>query len=289
MRAIRSAGPIGAAGGRLPRIMPGSAPAGSVAARIVAAVVVVAGGPPAAAGDGPLPLGSDVRQVVVVVTPSWEATTGRLGWFDRGVAGGWRLAAAPVAVTVGRAGCGWGEGLHPGGIPGPGKREGDGRSPAGVFAIGVAFGAPPTLDTGLPYRPLDGDDWCIDVASSPLYNRVVSRRDVGGAAVVGSTEPMRRDLTPTADRQYTVGFTIGHNPRGLAGMGSCIFAHVVAGPGVPTSGCTGMEEPDLRRLLAWLQGAARPVFVMVPETEAGRLDGWGLPTARDLATEPVSR
>ncbi|NBV46522.1 MAG: hypothetical protein EBR86_13015 [Planctomycetia bacterium] len=222
-----------------------------------------------------------VRQVVVVITPSWEATTGRLAWFDRAPAGGWRRVAEPVQVTVGRSGSGWGLGLHPDptATPGPAKREGDGRSPAGVFSIGIAFGATATVDTGLPYRPLDGDDWCVDVAASPLYNRIVGRRDVGGAAVTGSTELMRRDLLPTADGQYAIGFTIGHNPTGLAGMGSCIFAHVRAGPGVPTSGCTGFAEDDLRRLLAWLRGDARPLVVLLPAAEASRLGAWGLPDA----------
>ena len=223
------------------------------------------------------PLDATVRQVVVVVTPSWDATHGRLAWFEREHMTAWRRMADPVPVTVGRAGCAWGLGLHPTGLPGPTKREGDLRSPAGVFAIGTAFGAATQLDTGLPYRALDGDDWCIDVPASPLYNRTVSSRDVGAAAVVGSTERMRRDLPPTSDGQYAIGFIIGHNPRGLAGKGSCIFAHVYAGPGVPTSACTGFAEADLRRLLAWLRGDARPAFVLLPTPEAGRLREWGLP------------
>lgn len=223
------------------------------------------------------PLDATVRQVVVVVTPSWNATDGRLAWFERDRTTPWRRVAEPVDVTVGRAGCAWGLGLHPTGLPGPAKREGDLRSPAGVFAIGTAFGAAARLDTGLPYRPLDGDDWCIDVPESPLYNRTVSSRDVGVAAVVGSTERMRRDLPPTSDGQYAIGFIIGHNPRGLAGMGSCVFAHLHAAPGVPTSACTGFAETDLRRLLAWLRGDARPAFVLLPAPEAGRLREWGLP------------
>ena len=217
-----------------------------------------------------------VRQAVVVLTPAWEATDGVVTWHARAAGGGWEQAGG-AAVTVGRGGCGWGQGVHPDGLPGPTKREGDGRSPAGLFSIDAAFGAAPSLATGLRYRPLDGDDWCIDVPASPLYNRTVSRRDVGDAAVVGSTEPMRRDLAPAPDGQYAIGFMIGHNPRGLAGMGSCIFGHIVAGPGVPTSGCTGFHESDLRALLAWLRADARPLFALLPRAEAWRLPGWGLP------------
>jgi L,D-peptidoglycan transpeptidase YkuD (ErfK/YbiS/YcfS/YnhG family) len=254
----------------------------ATAALVAGGLLPVGLGPPATAAPPATPLvDATVRQVVVVVTPSWEATTGRLAWFERTTADGWRRAAEPVQVTVGRAGLGWGLGLHPdpAATVGPAKREGDGRSPAGVFSIGIAFGAAPTLDTGLPYRPLDGDDWCVDVAASPFYNRIVGRRDVGGAAVTGSTELMRRDLPPTADGLYAVGFTIGHNPAALPGMGSCIFAHIRAGPGVPTAACTGFAEDDLRRLLAWLRGDARPLMVLLPAAEVSRLGAWGLPDA----------
>lgn len=228
-----------------------------------------------------------VRQVVVVVTPAWDAASGRMAWFERDAEAGWRRVAAGVPVTVGRAGCGWGSGLHPSGLKGPAKREGDGRSPAGVFAIGTAFGAAPKLETRLAYRPLDGDDWCIDVATSPLYNRIVSSRDAGAEAVAGSTEPMRRDLLENPDGQYAIGFVIDHNPRCSAGLGSCIFAHVQAGPDVPTAGCTAVAEADLRRLLAWLDADARPAFVLLPATETARLAAWHLPDATALAGEPL--
>jgi len=225
------------------------------------------------------PIDPSTTQLVVVVTPGWDAPHGTLSAFDRDAAGAWRQRGTSHPVMIGRNGCAWGRGLHSPAPAGPEKREGDGRSPAGLFPIGPAFGAAAACDTGLDYRPMTGDDWCIDVPASPLYNRTVNRRDVGAAAVVGSTEPMRRDLAPTADGQYAIGFMIGHNPRGTAGMGSCIFGHVVAGPGVPTSGCTGFAERDLRTLLAWLRADARPLFVLLPRAEVHRLSGWGLPEA----------
>ena len=80
------------------------------------------------------------RQIVLVVVAVWPHTTGTLVRYDRG-AGGWVRDGSGVPVTIGRGGCGWGMGLHPATDEEPRKREGDGRSPAGVFAIGMAFGA----------------------------------------------------------------------------------------------------------------------------------------------------
>jgi len=219
------------------------------------------------------------RQVVFVVTPDWTATGGMLSCFERDAGGAWTQHGASHAVMVGRRGCGWGRGLQPPVEDGPQKREGDGRSPAGVFTIGPAFGAAATCETGLEYRPLTGDDWCIDVADSPLYNRIVSTREVGAAAVAGSTEPMRRDLHLDGDGAYALGFVIGHNCDCRPGAGSCIFAHLQGDPPGPTAGCTAMTEERLGALLRWLRADARPRFVLLPAAEAAtRAAAWGLPT-----------
>lgn len=216
-------------------------------------------------------------QLVVVVVPEWTATRGTLGCFAR-TADGWSQQGRPIPVTIGRRGCGWGLGLHAAGDAGPEKREGDGRSPAGMFAIGVAFGAEAEIDTGLEYRPLTIHDWCIDVPESPLYNRIVDDREVGSDAVRGSTEPMRRDLHLDGDSAYVVGFVIEHNAGCRSGMGSCIFAHPWKDATTPTAGCTAMAEHDLRGVLAWLRADASPRFVLLPEAEYRRVwRAWDLP------------
>lgn len=232
------------------------------------------------AADGPAAgnLVADSRQLVFVVVPDWDAPRGTLTTLERDAAGNWRRRAASHAVLIGRNGSAWGRGLHPLPDDNPQKREGDGRSPAGIFAIGPAFGAAATCETGLAYRPLTADDWCIDVVGSPFYNRIVDVREVGAAAVAGSTEPMRRDLHLGGDRSYALGFVIGHNAACRAGAGSCIFAHFLGDPPAPTSGCTAMTEPQLRELLRWLDAAARPRFVLLPAAEAAaRAAAWGLP------------
>jgi L,D-peptidoglycan transpeptidase YkuD (ErfK/YbiS/YcfS/YnhG family) len=223
------------------------------------------------------------RQIVLVVVADWPHTTGTLDRYDRG-AGGWVRDGSGVPVTIGRGGCGWGTGLHPATDEEPRKREGDGRSPAGVFAIGTAFGAGEALDTGLAYRALTAHDWCIDDPASPHYNRIVDDRDVGDEAVRGSTEPMRRDIHLDGDPAYEVGFVIEHNAGCEPGEGSCIFAHPWHDAAPPTAGCTALAVNELRDLLRWLRADAHPRFVLLPAAEhRRRWRAWDLPPPGDAS------
>ncbi|KAB7768087.1 L,D-transpeptidase family protein [Xanthomonas maliensis] len=225
----------------------------------------------------PVPALTNAQALVVVTTPDWNSTQGRLQTFRR-VAGRWQAVAPAFAVALGRQGSAWGEGLHPAQSQGPQKREGDGRSPAGVFAIGTAFGAAPRIDSAMPYQAMTAEHYCMDVPSSPLYNRIVDARNVGQSAVAGSTEPMRLDLKTPGDLRYREGFVIAHNPHALPERGSCIFAHLWQTPGQVTAGCTAMAAADMRRLLAWLRPEQAPLFVLLPQAEYARLQAqWQLP------------
>lgn len=229
-----------------------------------------------AAVSGPLP--GNARQLVLVVTPGWDATQGELRMFDaRGES--WQPRAKPVAVSIGRAGSAWGIGLHE---PQPGlqKREGDGRSPAGMFTIGTGFGYADRVDSKLAYRGMTQFDYCMDVNESPLYNTIVDAREVGEAAVAKSTEPMRLDLRKKGDQRYRLGFVIEHNPKNEATHGSCIFAHLWGAPGQTTAGCTAMTDAVMNDLMAWLDKDLHPIFVLLPRAEYERLKAsWRLPDA----------
>jgi L,D-peptidoglycan transpeptidase YkuD (ErfK/YbiS/YcfS/YnhG family) len=219
----------------------------------------------------------DASQLALVVTPDWNSARGTLRRYERGPEG-WRQVGEEVAVTVGRSGSAWGLGLNAPQAQGPVKREGDGRSPAGVFAIGKAFGYPAQVATGLEYEAMDASDWCVDVPGSSLYNRIVDAREVGAAAVKGSSEPMRRDLLANGDQRYRIGFVIEHNAAGSDRGGSCIFAHVWKSPDDATSGCTAMSDADMQALLGWLDKRRDPRFVLLPRAEYARLRAaWQLP------------
>jgi L,D-peptidoglycan transpeptidase YkuD (ErfK/YbiS/YcfS/YnhG family) len=232
----------------------------------------------------------DARQLVLVVTPGWNANHGTLRTFERngqGDGASWSEVSHVVPVTIGKAGAAWGLGLQPPQALGPLKLEGDGRSPAGVFRIGEAFGYAERAATALPYRALSATDYCVDVSGTPQYNRIVDAKEVGAAAVKGSTEPMRRDLHADGDQRYRLGFVIEHNAQAAPQAGSCIFAHLWKSPHDTTTGCTAMAVSVMRRLLAWLRPEDQPVFVLLPLAEYQRLrTTWQLPAPTDSAARP---
>lgn len=251
-------------------------PMATLAARMALAGWLLALGACASPGTPAARAWEGARQLVLVTTPQVDADHGTLRRYVRD-GGGWRQVGDPAAVTVGRAGIAWGRGLHAP-QPGPAKREGDGRAPAGVFRIGTAFGYADALPTALPYAPMDAGDWCIDVPDSPLYNRIVDTTEVGEAAIAGSTEPMRRDIHADGDQRYRLGFVIEHNTDARKNAGSCIFAHEWKAPGIPTAGCTAMAPAAMEALLGWLDPAAEPLFVLLSADDHARLHGpWDLP------------
>ncbi len=215
---------------------------------------------------------------MLVTTADWDAATGTLRYYER-AGSGWRQVGSPVDVTVGRNGTAWGIGLHEARSDGPVKREGDGKAPAGVFAIGSAFGYAASARTGLDYRGMGFNDWCIDVPESAYYNKIIDRSLVKAPHLDKSSEPMRRDLHVDGDQRYREGFVIEHNADGaVANGGSCIFAHLWKAPGEATAGCTAMAPASMAPLLAWLDARKRPVFVELPRAQYAQLrTAWKLP------------
>ena len=120
------------------------------------------------------------QQLVLVITADWDANQGTLSTYER-AGSRWQVRDRQVAVTIGRSGAAWGTGLHE---PQTGlqKREGDGRSPAGMFAIERAFGYAPTFESALGYVAMTAADYCIDVSDSAHYNKIVT-----SASQVGPT------------------------------------------------------------------------------------------------------
>jgi D-alanyl-D-alanine dipeptidase len=239
---------------------------------LLAALVLLPAGaacqtaPKPPAGDAPL-------QALVVVTDGWDATDAVLRRYERASASApWRPVGGSIRTVVGRTGLAWGRGVAPApSAAGPVKREGDGKSPAGVFRLGPAFGYAPADSVRwarISYVPTDASVECVDDSKSRFYNRLVDR-DTIAAPDWTSHEEMRRD-----DEIYRLGVWVDHNvaPPAPSG-GSCIFLHIWRAPGVPTIGCTAMDAGDLASVVRWLDPRARPVLVQAPRAQIASLSG----------------
>ncbi|MBI3787725.1 MAG: L,D-transpeptidase family protein [Ignavibacteriales bacterium] len=236
------------------------------------------------------PLASS-KQIVVVITDSWDAVDGVLRGYERpDLNAKWQAVTPKTSIVVGRRGLAWGTGLHGAALSmGPIKKEGDGRAPAGVFSLSAVFGSAPTdsvrasLVTGfpraeqwagktlkMPYIFLDSTSVCVDDIRSQYYNRILSKRDV---------KQDWKSAEDMLDPAYKWGVVVDHNadPR-KAGDGSCIFLHIWNGPSRGTAGCTAFDEQKLLGLLRWLDPASRPVLVQLTKADYQRLSKeWGLP------------
>ncbi|MDZ7266787.1 MAG: L,D-transpeptidase family protein [candidate division KSB1 bacterium] len=226
-------------------------------------------------GNTPLP--AACRQMILVLAPSFSATQGTLYKFQRrDSSAAWERVAQAVPVIFGRGGLGWGRGLHPEQpVDEPHKHEGDGRSPAGVFRLGTAFGFPPAAalqPLRMPYQQITATLECVDDPDSRYYNTLADRTHVN--ADWHSSEKMLRVKV-----DYHLGVFVAHNTAPVkAGGGSCIFLHVWGKVVEPTAGCTAMEGKEMEKIIKWLDAGQEPVLVQLPVEAYHRLQAaWRLP------------
>jgi D-alanyl-D-alanine dipeptidase len=240
--------------------------------------------PGALSAQGPEPQPLHVsQQMIVVTTPDWNTVEGHLQRYERAQPeASWKPVGEPIAIVVGKKGMGWGAGIIATDSPtlrspdDPVKKEGDGKSPAGVFEFGTAFGYAANKPAAwkLPYVVLTPSIECVDDASSHSYNQIVDRSTV--TPDWHSSEHMSQ-----AGIAYRWGAVIGHNiDPTLPGVGSCVFMHIWSGPHAGTAGCTAMPQDQLEPILAWLDPAKNPILVQAPIAPYEKLRQlWSLPAA----------
>ncbi len=222
------------------------------------------------------PIHGSKTQLVTVVSEDWNAFEAEMRRYQRAPGKSWTQVGEPIAVVLGREGYGWGRGRHgegrPRGRPGPLKREGDGRSPAGVFDVGTAYGYPASRDSiSLPYLQATPSLRCVDDPASRHYNRIVSTDST--PVDWKSAEHMRRD-----DELYAIAIVVEHNTGSVQlGAGSCIFIHAWKGPGIGMSGCTAMPMEALESLADWLKPGASALVALPHQEYAALREAWALP------------
>ena len=224
----------------------------------------------------PTPIASTCRQLVLVRTPSWTTSSGTLQRYERTDSPAWQPAGEATPVNLGRNGMAWGRGLHASHGKGPVKKEGDGKTPAGVFALQVAFGAAeqlPASSKGFPYVRMSSSSYCVEDVRSKFYNQIIDATEVKATSWQRWSKMMR------PDGLFRWGIVVRQNdPETKTGAGSCVFLHIWRGSRRSTSGCTAMPLDQIQETLRWLDGEAKPLLVQLPEPEYQRLrDSWELP------------
>lgn len=223
-----------------------------------------------------VPVSPANRQAVVVRSSSWRAQSGTLERYARNAEGSWMRVGDSIRVMLGRSGMAWGRGLHVPLREGPRKREGDGKSPAGVFLLERAFGASTALPGGpsdFPYFQTRDSSYCVEDTRSRFYNQIIDSNEVPKSSWQ-RWSPLRR-----TDGLFEWGIVVTQNsPEITKAAGSCVFLHIWRGDHRPTSGCTAMPRDALESVLGWLERKAKPVLVQLPQpTYDEQRAEWALP------------
>ena len=159
------------------------------------------------------------------------------------VEGAWQEILPLMPVVIGRKGLASAEK----------KREGDGKTPDGLYPLTRAFGYEKEIKTKIKYKQVDGDDLWVDDAESSQYNQWIK-----APTEAKSFERLKRD-----DDLYKYAVVIEYNTQPIvAGRGSAIFMHIWRGPEKATAGCVAIEETNIKKILAWLDSSQYPVIIL---------------------------
>jgi L,D-peptidoglycan transpeptidase YkuD (ErfK/YbiS/YcfS/YnhG family) len=192
--------------------------------------------------------------VVTVEADGYYTSTATVDAFEK-VGGRWRQDLGPIQAAIGY------NGVAPYGQ----KREGDGMTPSGMFALGPMFGVLANPGVHFAYQQVNSSDVWVDDPDSADYNLEEQLPDggrwrptvcIGSDGCYSGAEPMDN---PTS-YQYAAVIEYNVDPV-VAGDGSAIFFHV-ATPGQPTVGCVAIPIDTLVDVLDWLRPSAHPVIVI---------------------------
>ncbi len=204
------------------------------------------------------------EQLVIVTTKDWDETEGTLSYYQKEKFS-WKLIAEKIPVVIGKRGLGWGSGLidFPK-VTGPNKKEGDGKSPAGLFKLSSAFGYLPRDSVRwikLPYLQSTESVECVDDSISNYYNKLVDTNTTKKDWKSFERMKLRSNL-------YKYGIFIEHNSHPVVkGGGSCIFFHIWSENKTPSTGCTTLSENKLIELLKWLSPGKNPTLLQLTNEE----------------------
>ena len=190
---------------------------------------------------------SEIRQLIVVFSAFSGSPTATLVALQK-KGKQWLPVLPPIQAGIGRKGFA---------VAGE-KREGDQKSPTGLFRLGQLFCYENRVDTRMPFVQSTVDDKWIDDPDSPDYNRHVRGET--------AAKTFERLLLKGNDYRYCMVIEYNTHPV-VKGNGSAIFLHLCEFDSInSSSGCVVVTQPDMEKLLKWMDPAANPSILMGTES-----------------------
>ena len=172
----------------------------------------------------------EASQLIVAVGNPADPAQGTLTWYKKNQDGVFAPVFSVPAVS----------GMN--GISGD-KKEGDKKTPAGVYSFTMAFGMKDNPGSILPYHKVVNGDHFVDDGNSRYYNRLVNEFEV------------QKDWTSSENliRQaphYNYALVLNYNDGYVPGKGSAIFLHCPKiANNTGTSGCISIPEEYMKELV----------------------------------------
>ncbi len=175
-----------------------------------------------------LPAAQDARQLFVV--GGIGETTAWISMHEKDNDGNWyQIMSTPG--FIGKSGLGK-------------TKEGDAKTPVGVFHFTEAFGIAPNPGCEINYTKVDENlYWSGDVRPGMAYNKMVDIRNYPDLDKDASEHII--DYNPA----YIYGMNISWNEDCVPGLGSAIFLHCFGLQKPYTGGCVAIPEDKMRFVL----------------------------------------
>lgn len=193
----------------------------------------------------------DSQQVILVSAGSFKSNAAKLSTYEK-LDGKWREVVSPVKAMIGRNGFS------------NSKKEGDGKSPVGRFALRTCYGRAGNPGTKMNFITFGENAFWVDDSNSKYYNTFQQ------GPANGRWESAE-DLYKIGGR-YKYFVAIEYNTVNVVrGKGSAIFLHIWEGENIDTSGCIAISENNLLKIMKWLDPAKKPLIIQGPASELNKM------------------
>lgn len=204
--------------------------------------------------------------LIVVTTSNGSSYEGELSMWKKTWGGRWLRDKNIIDVMIGRNGIGIGHEWKRWNkyFPYPLKKEGDGKTPMGIYRIGTKFGFKEQSEYGQTdnYLKIKGDTVCVDDPNSTYYNKILvsSEKEIKNknwnSAEVMSREPL-----------YNQGILIEYVSSREERAGSCIFIHEIDVKKEGTSGCIAMKKENIEFLYNELKDNTNAAIITMTKND----------------------
>lgn len=125
-------------------------------------------------------------------------------------------------------------------------KEGDRKTPVGVFRFTKAFGILENPGTKMQYTKVDKSHYWVDDGASKYYNQFISTKEV-----VPDWKSAEHILEYGESYHYVL--ATSYNCEKIPGVGSAVFLHCMSEEAEATAGCIAIPESNMQKIMKHIE------------------------------------